>query len=65
MSDVLDDNSFEQWVQDGSRDTAMIANGIYKKMLSEYEFPPLDRAIDEALLKYIKDRKDSFEDSNI
>ena len=34
-------------------------------MLSEYEFPPLDAAIDEALLKYIKDRKDSFEDSNI
>ncbi len=28
MSDVLDDNSFEQWVQDGSRDTATIANGI-------------------------------------
>tara|TARA_B110000259_G_scaffold120083_1_gene136517 strand:+ start:420 stop:551 length:132 start_codon:yes stop_codon:yes gene_type:complete len=43
----------------------MIANGIYKKMLSEYELPPLDPAIDEALLKYIKDRKDSFEDSNI
>ena len=65
MSEVLDDNSFEQWVQDGSRDTAMIANGIYKKMLTEYELPPLDSAVDEALLKYIKDRKDSFEDSNI
>ena len=65
MSEVLDDNSFEKWVQDGSKDTAMIANEIYKKMLSEYELPPLDSAIDEALLAYIKDRKDSFEDSNI
>jgi trimethylamine--corrinoid protein Co-methyltransferase len=34
-------------------------------MLTEYELPPLDSAVDEALLKYIKDRKDSFEDSNI
>jgi trimethylamine--corrinoid protein Co-methyltransferase len=65
MSDVLDDNSFEQWVQDGSRDTAMLANGIYKKMLSEYELPPLDSEIDEALLAYMKERKDSFEDSNV
>ncbi len=31
MSDVFDDNSFEQWVEDGSRDTAMIANEKYKK----------------------------------
>ena len=43
----------------------MIANEIYKKMLSEYELPPLDPSVDEALLAYIKDRKDSFEDSNI
>ncbi len=65
MSDVLDDNSFEQWVEDGSRDTAMIANEKYKQMLSDYELPPLDPAIDEALLDFIKERKDSFEDSNI
>jgi trimethylamine--corrinoid protein Co-methyltransferase len=34
-------------------------------MLSEYELPPLDPEIDKALLAYIKERKDSFEDSNI
>ena len=65
MSDILDDKSFEQWVEDGSRDTATIANEKYKKMLSEYKLPPLDPDIDNALLDYIKDRKDSFEDSNI
>jgi trimethylamine--corrinoid protein Co-methyltransferase len=65
MSDVLDDNSFEQWVEDGSRDTATIASEKYKKMLKEYELPPLDSDIDKALLNYIKSRKDSFEDSNI
>jgi trimethylamine:corrinoid methyltransferase-like protein len=34
-------------------------------MLSEYELPPLDTEIDEALLAYMKERKDSFEDSNV
>ena len=43
----------------------MIANEKYKQMLSDYELPPLDPAIDEALLAYINERKDSFEDSNI
>ena len=65
MSDVLDDNSFEQWVEDGSRDAATIAAEKYKKMLSDYELPPLDPAIDDALLAYIDERKSSFEDSNI
>jgi trimethylamine--corrinoid protein Co-methyltransferase len=27
--------------------------------------PPLDAEIDEALLAYMKERKDSFEDSNV
>jgi trimethylamine--corrinoid protein Co-methyltransferase len=34
-------------------------------MLAEYELPPLDPAIDEALLAFIAERKGSFEDSNI
>jgi trimethylamine--corrinoid protein Co-methyltransferase len=34
-------------------------------MLAEYEAPPLDPAIDEALLDYINRRKASFPDSNI
>jgi trimethylamine--corrinoid protein Co-methyltransferase len=65
MSDILDDKSFEQWVEDGSKDTAAIANEKYKKMLNEYKSPPLDPDIDKALLEYINKRKDSFEDSNI
>ena len=37
----------------------------YKKLLAEYERPPFDPEIDEALLAFIKQRKASFEDSNI
>ncbi len=45
MSDVFADNSFEQWEEDGLRDTAIIANEKYKKMLSDNKLPPLDPAI--------------------
>ncbi|MYE48717.1 MAG: trimethylamine methyltransferase family protein [Gammaproteobacteria bacterium] len=61
-SGVADNNSFEQWEQDGSLDAAQRANGIFKRMLEEYEAPPLDPAIDEALLEFIRRRKSEFED---
>ena len=61
-SEVADNNSFEQWEQDGSLDAAQRANGIFKRLLREYEPPPLDPAIDEALLEFIQRRKSEFED---
>lgn len=61
-STVADNNSFEQWEQDGSLDAAQRANGIWKRMLREYEAPPLDPAVDEALLEFIRRRKSEFED---
>ena len=61
-SGVADNNSFEQWEQDGSLDAAQRANGIFKRMLREYEAPPLDPAIDEALQEFIQRRKSEFED---
>ncbi len=64
-SNIADNNSFEQWEMEGSMDATMRANKLWKKMLNEYEAPPLDPAIDEALLAFIQQRKDSFADSNI
>ena len=61
-SNVADNNSFEQWELDGSLDAAKRANGIWKRMLREYEAPPLDPAIDEALVDFINRRKSEFED---
>jgi trimethylamine--corrinoid protein Co-methyltransferase len=34
-------------------------------MLAEYEAPPLDPAVDEALLEFIARRKASFPDSDV
>ena len=61
---TADNNSFEQWQEDGSLDTAQRANGTWKKMLDDYTPPPLDPAVDEALLAYIAQRKLQFPDKN-
>ncbi len=65
MSNVSDNNSYEQWVEDGSQDTATRANARFKEMLAAYQPPELDPAVDEALLAFMEQRKASFPDSNI
>lgn len=65
MSNVADNNSYEQWQEEGSKDTTQRANQIWKTMLQEYEIPPLDPAKDEALQEFIEKRKSSFPDSNV
>ena len=64
-SEVADNNSYEQWVEDGSLSAEDRAAKIYKTMLAEYKLPELDPDIDARLLKYIEEKKASFPDSNI
>jgi trimethylamine--corrinoid protein Co-methyltransferase len=63
-SEVADNNSFEQWEEEGSMDCAMRANKKWKQMLKDYEAPELDPGIDEALLEFIAKRKSEFEDKD-
>jgi trimethylamine--corrinoid protein Co-methyltransferase len=64
-SPLADNNSFEQWQAEGSLDMAQRANALWKKQLAEYVAPPLDPAIDEALLDFMNRRKSAAPDSNI
>src|SRR3954470_8827190 len=64
-SDIADNNSFEQWQEDGSLDAAQLANVIWKRMLREYEAPPIDPGVDEALQAFIAKRKASMPDSEV
>ena len=64
-SEIADNNSFEQWLEDGGQDAAQRANGIWKRMLREYEAPPIDPGVDEALLAFIAQRKASAPDSEV
>jgi trimethylamine--corrinoid protein Co-methyltransferase len=64
-SEIADNNSFEQWQEDGSLDAAQRANVIWKRMLRSYEAPPIDPGVDEALLEFIARRKASMPDSEV
>lgn len=64
-SPVADNSSFEQWEAEGGIDAAQRANPIWKRMLAEYEPPPIDEAIDEELREWIERQKASFPDSDV
>ena len=61
-STIADNNSYEQWEEDGSLDAAQRANKIWKTMLNEYEAPALDPSIDDALQEFMTRRKAEFAD---
>jgi trimethylamine--corrinoid protein Co-methyltransferase len=61
-SSVADNASYEQWLEEGSLDAAQRANGLWKRMLAEYEPPPIDAAVDEALRDFVARRKDEMPD---
>ncbi|MGH6934295.1 MAG: trimethylamine methyltransferase family protein, partial [Dongiaceae bacterium] len=64
-SNIADNNSFEQWLAEGEQDAARRANKLWKKMLVEYEAPPIDPGVDEALKEFIAKKKAAVPDSNV
>lgn len=62
-SGIADNNSFEQWLADGSLDAAQRANTIWTRQLKEYAAPDLDQAIDEKLVAFMEQRKAVLPDS--
>ena len=64
-SEQSDNNSFEQWADEGKNDSIARANGTWKRMLRDYEPPPLDEAKDQELTEWIAKQKASFPDSDI
>ena len=62
-AELADVTPFEQWSEAGSKDMQQRAYECWTGMLAEYEAPPIDPAIDEALLDYIARKKASMEDA--
>lgn len=54
MPELLDSNSFEQWEAEGARDANARGLAKVRDLLARYEAPPLDAAIDEELLAYVR-----------
>lgn len=62
-STIADNNSFEQWEAEGARDANQRAAERARKQLAQYEAPPLDPGIDEALKDFIARKKAGLPDN--
>lgn len=62
-SALSDNEPFEKWFEQGETDMALRANRFWKKTLAEYQAPPLDVAIDEALMDFVARRKNGMPDA--
>lgn len=54
---LSDRRNFERWREAGSQDAAVRANAIWKRLVADYEKPPIDPATEEALADYVARRK--------
>jgi trimethylamine--corrinoid protein Co-methyltransferase len=54
---VFNMDNYEKWEEEGKVDTYQRANALWKRMLREYEAPPLDPAIAEELTAFSAQRR--------
>ncbi|MGI9508732.1 MAG: trimethylamine methyltransferase family protein [Geminicoccaceae bacterium] len=57
LSDLADTASFEQWIEDGRRDLEQRGHRRWRQMLGDYQAPPIDPGVDEALLDFMARKK--------
>jgi trimethylamine--corrinoid protein Co-methyltransferase len=58
---LADRQNYETWQQSGVGDTAVRAQKIWRQLLKDYEAPPLDAAIGEALQAFVARRQKELE----
>lgn len=61
-STIADNTPFETWQEAGSTDSAQRANKRWKAALAEYQAPPMDIALDDALQDFVQRKKQSTTD---
>ena len=62
-SDLLDYKPFETWDEEGALDTMTLASARVDYLISNYQKPALDPAINEALAEYVARKKASVPDA--
>lgn len=62
-TDLLDYKPFETWDEEGARDTQVLASLRVKKLLNDYQQPPLDPGIHAKLVEYVETKKASMPDA--
>jgi len=63
MAQLADNQSYEQWAEEGSRDIVARANAYWKQQLGRCEPPALDPVIGAALDDFVARRKASMKDA--
>ena len=64
-SGVLDYKPFETWAEEGGQDTHSLAATRVKSSLDQFQAPPMDVAVHDALTDYVARKKDSMPDAFI
>jgi trimethylamine--corrinoid protein Co-methyltransferase len=49
--------NFDRWTKKGARNTTARAGEIWRQALEDYELPPIDGAVDEALREFVVRRR--------
>jgi trimethylamine--corrinoid protein Co-methyltransferase len=62
-SDLLDYKPYEQWAEDGERDTVALASARVQQMLDNYQQPPIDPGVAAALEAYVAEKKAAMPDA--
>ncbi|MFN4159411.1 MAG: trimethylamine methyltransferase family protein [Gemmobacter sp.] len=62
-SELFDYKPFETWDEEGARDTQALAAIRVKKLLADYQPPPLDAGVAEALADYVARKKAEVPDA--
>lgn len=57
VPELMNHDSYEQWSFAGAKDADMRGREAAQRALRDYEAPPLDEAVDEALLEFIRRRE--------
>ncbi|MFT5811549.1 MAG: trimethylamine--corrinoid protein Co-methyltransferase [Rubritalea sp.] len=63
---ILSDwRNFENWRDDGAKTATQRANEVWKRLLNEYQKPPIDAAIEEELQAYMSRRKQEIANESV
>ena len=60
---MSDSENVESWEERGSKDAQTRAFDRWKQLLNEYQAPPIDAAVDEALREFVARRKRELPDA--
>ena len=60
---MSDSENVESWEERGSKDAQSRAFDRWKQLLGDYEAPPIDPAVDEALLDFVARRNNELPDA--